>query len=152
MVKNHGATVAALAIAALAVGALSAWLIGVPVAALIWLLGELAFGARLEQALLNAYFVLTWGLYFMGPSSLVLGALGGVITFKLTRWLQGSKYLTGVAVCGACLGALNGAWLDLVGTGDERLFIALGAIAGALTGTIAGLIIRRVCQTQVQHE
>ncbi len=144
MEKNWGALVAALTI-----GAVSAWLIGVPVAALIWFLRGLAFGDGPESALFSAYFVLTWGLHFMGPSSLVLGALGGVIALKLTRWLQGSEYLRGVAVCGACLGALNGAWFDLAGTGDERLFIVLGAIAGALTGTIAGLLIQRVCQTQI---
>ncbi len=80
----------------------------------------------------------------MGPSSLVLGAIGGAIALKLARLLEGREFLVGVAVCGACLGALNGAWIGFLGTADERLFIILGAMAGALTGPIAGVIIRRV--------
>nr|BAL58361.1 hypothetical protein HGMM_OP1C056 [Candidatus Acetothermum autotrophicum] len=142
-------------ITAATIGALSAWLVGVPVAALIWFLGGLAGsnGQQVGLALFGAYFVLAWGLYLMGPSSLVLGAIGGVIALKLAQWrLERSDFIAGVAGCGALLGALNGAWPNYLGAGDERLLIVLGAIAGALTGPIAGLIIQRVCKTKAHCE
>lgn len=151
MGKTCGATVPALAI-----GAVSAVLIGIPIAALIWFalawfFGVVAFGAHPGLALFSAYFALIWGFYFMWPSSLVLGALGGVIALKLAHRLQGSEFMVGVAGCGASLGALNGAWAGL-GTDKAPLIVGtlagVGAIAGALTGLIAGLIIRKVCGTE----
>lgn len=142
MAKAHGATVSALAI-----GAVSAVFIGVPMAALIWLFRGVAFDAHPELDLSGAYLVLVWGLFLMGPSSLVLGAIGGVIALKLAHWLQGSEFIVGVAVCGAFLGALNGALARFLEIGETDLLL-VGATAGALTGPIAGLIIRKVCGTE----
>ncbi len=58
MERNQGATMTALAI-----GAVSAMLIGIPIAALIWFFVGLAVGERFDLAVFSAYFVLTWGLH-----------------------------------------------------------------------------------------
>jgi hypothetical protein len=132
-------------VTAMVIGAASALGVGIPLAALILFLMALARGEPLRQALLSAYFALMWGFYLTWPSSIVLGAVGGVLALKLAQRLQGGKFLVWVALCGAALGALNVVWLTFPSVGYYRTFILVGAIAGLGVGLIAGPIIRWVC-------
>lgn len=134
---------------ALIIGALSALLIGLPIAALGWFFIGLLGSGRPDLAFFSAYFFLVWGLYFSWPGDLIVGGLGGVIALALARRVQGFRFIVSVACCGALLGALNGAWIRISLLWHEDYLIALGAGAGLLTGPIAGLLIRRACLAPV---
>jgi hypothetical protein len=131
-------------VTAMVIGAASALGVGIPLAVLILFLMMALAREPLGQALLSAYFAL-WGFYLTWPSSIVLGAVGGVLALKLAQRLQGGKFLVWVALCGAALGALNVVWLTFPSVGYYRTFILVGAIAGWGVGLIAGPIIRWVC-------
>jgi len=129
-------------------GAACAWLIGIPIAALVAFVLALPWG--IATAFGFALFVLFFGFWFTMPGDIVLGGIVGCLGLTLARRMHKRKtLLAAMAACGALLGALNGAWLEPLFwwlrswmTGFSLTLTAVGAGAGLLTGPIIGLKIR----------